>query len=64
LIGQQPNDSDEEAPKRSKDAPPEIKLKTDAQGYPILPSWESIKDAKLKYKKYLISRYLTEMHHV
>ncbi|KAF8260220.1 hypothetical protein EI94DRAFT_1706471 [Lactarius quietus] len=26
------------------------------------PSWESIKDAELKYKKYLIGRYLTEMH--
>ncbi|KAF8269147.1 hypothetical protein EI94DRAFT_1699718 [Lactarius quietus] len=61
-AGQQPNDSDEETPKRSKDAPPEIKLKMDTQGYPMLPSWESIKDAELKYKKYLISRYLTEMH--
>ncbi|KAF8262217.1 hypothetical protein EI94DRAFT_1704942 [Lactarius quietus] len=61
-FGQQPNDSDEETPKRSKDVPPEIKLKTDTQGYPMLPSWESIKDAELKYKKYLIGRYLTEMH--
>ncbi|KAF8260219.1 hypothetical protein EI94DRAFT_1811974 [Lactarius quietus] len=34
-FGQQPNDSDEETPKRSKDAPPEIKLKTDTQGYPM-----------------------------
>ncbi|KAF8256592.1 hypothetical protein EI94DRAFT_1821722 [Lactarius quietus] len=61
-FGQQPNDSDEEVPNRRKDAPLEIKLKTDTQGYPMLPSWESIKDAKLKYKKYLIGRYLTEMH--
>ncbi|KAF8260937.1 hypothetical protein EI94DRAFT_1705919 [Lactarius quietus] len=61
-FSQQPNDSDEETPKRSKDAPPEIKLKTDTQGYPMLPSWESIKDAKLKYQKYLIGRYLTEIH--
>ncbi|KAF8266975.1 hypothetical protein EI94DRAFT_1802293 [Lactarius quietus] len=61
-AGQQPNDSDEEVPNRRKDAPPEIKLKTDTQGYPMLPSWESIKDAELKYKKYLIGRYLTEMH--
>ncbi|KAF8259614.1 hypothetical protein EI94DRAFT_1813057 [Lactarius quietus] len=61
-FGQQPNDSDEETPKRSKDAPPEIKLKMDTQGYPMLLSWESIKDAELKYKKYLIGRYLTEMH--
>ncbi|KAF8263489.1 hypothetical protein EI94DRAFT_1876171 [Lactarius quietus] len=61
-FGQQPNDSDEEVPNRRKDAPPEIKLKTDTQGYPMLPSWESIKDAELKYKKYLIGRYLTEMH--
>ncbi|KAF8267234.1 hypothetical protein EI94DRAFT_1801942 [Lactarius quietus] len=31
-FGQQPNDSDEEVPNRRKDAPPEIKLKTDTQG--------------------------------
>ncbi|KAF8264606.1 hypothetical protein EI94DRAFT_1805643 [Lactarius quietus] len=61
-FSQQPNDSDEEVPNRRKDAPLEIKLKTDTQGYPMLLSWESIKDAELKYKKYLIGRYLTEMH--
>ncbi|KAF8266489.1 hypothetical protein EI94DRAFT_1803004 [Lactarius quietus] len=36
LASASPNDSDEETPKRSKDAPPEIKLKTDTQGYPML----------------------------
>ncbi|KAF8256753.1 hypothetical protein EI94DRAFT_1710295 [Lactarius quietus] len=63
LASASPNDSDEEVPNRRKDAPPEIKLKTDTQGYSMLPSWESIKDAELRYKKYLIGRYLTEMHH-
>jgi hypothetical protein len=62
FIGKPSNDSDEERPKKSKDVPPEIKLRMDTRGYPMLPSWESIKDTDLKYKKYLIGRYLSEMY--
>jgi hypothetical protein len=62
LIGKGSRDSDEEGPKKSKYVMPEIKLRTDARGYPMLPSWESIKDAELKYKKYLIGRYLSEIY--
>jgi hypothetical protein len=62
FIGQRSNGSDEEGPKKSKVAPPEIKLGTDMRGYPMLPSWESIEDTDLKHKKYLIGRYLSEMY--
>jgi hypothetical protein len=62
FIGKVSNDSDEEGSKKNKRVMPEIKLGTDTQGYPMLPSWESIKDAELKYKKYLIGRYLSEMY--
>ncbi len=47
---------------KSKPTNSDLKLQTDAQGYPVLPSWESIKDADLIHKKYLIGRYLTEMY--
>jgi hypothetical protein len=30
----------------------------DEQGYPILPSWEEIKEKALAYKKALISDYM------
>ncbi|KAI9445920.1 hypothetical protein H4582DRAFT_2069240 [Lactarius indigo] len=61
-FGKGSSDSDEEDRKKSKDAAPEIKLKTDSQGYPMLPSWESIKNTDLRYKKYLIGRYLSGMY--
>lgn len=28
----------------------------------MLPSWEAVKDAELKYKKRLIGKYMTEMY--
>ncbi len=64
LIGQHSHsgDGNGEGQRKSKLANPDIKLQTDLQGYPILPSWDLIKDANLIHKKYLIGRYLTEMY--
>ncbi|KAH9069434.1 hypothetical protein EDB83DRAFT_2314458 [Lactarius deliciosus] len=54
--------SDDDGEKKSKDSTPEINLKTDSRGYPILPSWESVKDTEHQYKKYLIGKYMSEMY--
>lgn len=62
FLGTQSSDSDEDDQKRSKVIVPEIKLRTDAQGYPMLPSWELIKDTDLRYKKYLIGKYMKDMY--
>jgi hypothetical protein len=64
FSGKRSNDSDtdEEGVKKSKVTAPEIKLRTDSRGYPMLPSWKSIKDTDLIYKKYLIGRYLSDMY--
>lgn len=62
FIGRRSNDSDEEGPKKSKGVPLEIKLRADARGYPMLPSWDLLKDTELTHKKYLIGRYLSEMY--
>ena len=64
LIGQRSHsgDGNGEGQRKSKLANPDIKLQMDSQGYPVLPSWDLIKDADLIHKKYLISRYLTEMY--
>jgi hypothetical protein len=59
FLGKQSNGGDEDGGKKSK---PEINLRTDSRGYPMLPSWESIKDTDLKHKKYLIGRYLSDMY--
>jgi hypothetical protein len=64
FIGKPSNNNNEEGPKKSKDALPEIKFKADVQGYPMLPSWESIRDTNHQYKRYLIGRYLSEMYRV
>jgi len=37
-------------------------LQLDAQGYPKLPSWESIKPKTLEYKKVFIGKYMTMMY--
>ncbi|KAH9170156.1 hypothetical protein EDB89DRAFT_1908025 [Lactarius sanguifluus] len=55
-------DSDNDGNKKSTDMTPEINLKTDSRGYPILPSWELVKDTKLQNKKYLIGKYMSEMY--
>ena len=34
----------------------------DAQGYPLLLSWDSIKNARLLHKKLLIGKFLSDMH--
>jgi hypothetical protein len=36
-------------------------LQLDAQGYPILPSWEAIKGKGLDYKKLFIGKFMTLM---
>ncbi|KAH9035545.1 hypothetical protein EDB85DRAFT_1889308 [Lactarius pseudohatsudake] len=55
------DNSDDDGEKKSKDAP-EINLKTDSRGYPILPSWEAVKDTDHRNKKYLIGKYMSEMY--
>ena len=62
LIGQclDSGDQDEESNRKSK-SNPDIKFQMDSQGFPMLLSWESIKDADLIRKKYLIGRYLSDM---
>jgi len=64
LIGQCSHSSNGngEGQRKSKLVNPDIKLQMDSQGYPVLPSWDSVKDADLIHKKYLIGRYLTEMY--
>jgi hypothetical protein len=59
FIGVQPSDGKEE----DKSKNPIVNLPTDEQGYPILPSWEEIKDEGLAYKKALIGNYMREMYH-
>jgi hypothetical protein len=40
----------------------EVNLKTDKNGLPLLPSWDSIKNEKLDYKKQLIGKFMGEMY--
>ncbi|KAH9173118.1 hypothetical protein EDB89DRAFT_2069116 [Lactarius sanguifluus] len=61
-FGKGASDSDDDGNKKSKDMTPKINLKTDSRGYPILPSWELVKDTELRNKKYLISKYMSEMY--
>ncbi|KAH9009917.1 hypothetical protein EDB83DRAFT_2530998 [Lactarius deliciosus] len=61
-FGKGTGGSDDDGEKKSKDSTPEINLKTDSRGYPILPSWESVKDTEHRYKKYLIGKYMSEMY--
>lgn len=41
---------------------PEINLKFDKDGIPLIPSWDHIKNEKLDYKKLLIGKYMGEMY--
>jgi hypothetical protein len=61
LIGQPSNNGNNVGPNKINVAA-EIKFETDTQGYPMLPSWETIKDRKLLHKKILIGKFLAEMH--
>jgi hypothetical protein len=60
FIGAQPIDVKEEEKKNDKN--PVVILPTDELGYPILPSWEEIKDAVPPYKKAIIASYMREMY--
>ncbi|KAH9031104.1 hypothetical protein EDB85DRAFT_2146272 [Lactarius pseudohatsudake] len=60
-FGKGSSDSDDDGRKKSKDTTPEINLKTDSRGYPILPSWESIKDYRAPKQENLIGKYLSEI---
>lgn len=64
VSGQQSNSGDngEGSQRQSDHANANVKLPTDSQGYPVLPSWESIKETNLIHKKYLIGQYLGEMY--
>jgi hypothetical protein len=66
FIGQQsdPDHISEDGQTKSKATNPNITLQADSEGYPILPSWESIKGDGLLQKKYLIGRYLGDMYGV
>jgi hypothetical protein len=39
-----------------------IKLPTDNQGYPVLPSWEAINSEGHKYKQCLIGKFMSDMY--
>jgi hypothetical protein len=39
-----------------------IKLATNGQGYPVLPSWETINRKGHAYKKALIGKFLCELY--
>jgi hypothetical protein len=62
FIGEPSNDGNNEVEKKSKKALEDVKLKTDEQGYPMLPSWETIKDADLLTKKLIVGKFLGEMY--
>ena len=59
FIGQLSENGDDEAQKSSL----EIMFQIDAQGYPLLPSLEMIKNTRLLHKKLLIGKFLSDMHH-
>ena len=59
FIGQLSENGDDKAQKLS----PEIMFQIDAQGYPLLPSLEMIKNPCLLHKKLLIGKFLSDMHH-
>ena len=64
FIGRPSNNSNDEGKTKNKRVLEDVKLKTDEQGYPLLPSWETIKDAHRLTKKLIIGKFLGEMHHV
>lgn len=59
LLGVEPTDGDQVQGK-NKDA--DIKLLTNDQGYPVLPSWEEIDLKGHGYKKALIGAFMREMY--
>ena len=61
ILGARPSDGSNEDGKK-KDNVPNIKLRTDDQGYPMLPSWEVIDSEGLMYKKHLIGKFMGEMY--
>ena len=61
LLGVEPSDGSQENGKK-KDQTPNIELPTDADGYPMLPSWETINWEGLMYKKLLIGKFMREMY--
>ena len=56
----QPSDSVQE--NRKKEVAANIKLARDGQGYPLLPSWETINREGHSYKKALIGKFLIELY--
>ena len=60
-IGGPSNADNNEGAKKIKKVLSDVKLKADAEGYPILPSWETIKDDGLLGKKLLIGKFLSEI---
>jgi hypothetical protein len=52
--------SDDESTRKKKN--PEIKLKRDKDGYPMLPSLEEINHHGLLYKKRLIGKFMGDMY--
>jgi len=47
---------------RRKQQSPEVKLKKNKEGYPILPSLEEIEDLGLNDKKKLIGRFICDVY--
>jgi hypothetical protein len=54
-------DGSEDGSSRRKKSP-EIKLRTDEDGYPMLPSLEEINSHGLLYKKQLIGKLMGDMY--
>jgi hypothetical protein len=47
---------------RKQQKKPVIKLKRDKDGYPLLPSFEEIKQQDLSYKKHLIGKFIGDIY--
>ena len=48
--------------RKKMDMAANIKLATNSQGYPVLPSWEAINRKGHAYKKALIGKFLCELY--
>ena len=62
ILGVEVIHGSEDESARKKKGPPEIKLKRDKDGYPILPSLEEINSNGLLYKKQLIGKFMGDMY--
>lgn len=61
FVGAQPpsNRSEED---NKQDTKQNVELLMDEEGYPILPTWDTIKHEGSSYKKSLVSKFMAEMY--